>query len=276
MAVPSFVGVEEGRNATPEGTTSLSVAVPSGSAGDLLIAVVGVKDNPSTTTPQGFTPIIAGFNGCTSGTDTGYGIRAQLSAWWKIADGSETAISVSFGPNPRQAAGAVLRYAGTDPTTPIGESACDKGSSASPTAPSVNTVSADNRVVRLVVADGDQARSLFTAEPATKRFELASTSVFGPGSSYSIDAVVVAGSDAAQAAAGATGTAAWTLPSLDQWAAITLAIQPPADGAGQSGCAELIVRIIRIIIAAILAALRRLFEWLKGLLGRRRRRATKT
>ena len=76
MAVPLFVGAAEGRNATPEGSTSLTLPIPPGSDGDLLIAVVGVKENPATTTPSGWTPIIAGFNGCTSGTDTGYGIRA--------------------------------------------------------------------------------------------------------------------------------------------------------------------------------------------------------
>lgn len=273
MAVPSFVGVAEDRNATPEGTTSLTVAVPPGSAGDLLIAVVGVKVNPSTTTPTGFTPIIAGFNGCTSASDTGYGIRAQLSAWWKIADGSETSITVSFGPNPRQAAGAVLRYAGADPNSPIGPSACDKGASAAPTAPSVTTVSADNRIVRLVVSDADQAKSLFTSEPATKRFELESTSVFGPGTAHTIEAVVVAGSDEAQAAAGPSGTASWALPSLDQWAAMTFAIQPPAGGQDLSGCVAVIVRIIRKIIALILAALRRLIQALRRLLRRGRRRA---
>lgn len=244
MAVPSFVGVADDRNANPQGTPSLTVPVPSGSAGDLLIAVVGVKDNPSTTTPQGWTAIIAGFNGCTSATEAGLGIRAQLSAWWKFA-GSETSVSFSFGPNAIQAAGAVLRYAGTDPTSPIGPHACDKGADAAPTAPSVSTVSADNRIVRLVVADGDQARSLFTSEPATKRFELASTSVFGPGSSYSIDAVVVAGSDAGHAPAGPTGTAAWALPSTEQWATITVAVQPPAGGATQPGCGPLLKNLNR-------------------------------
>ena len=36
MAVPSFVGVADGRNGNPEGTTSLTLSIPSGSVGDLL------------------------------------------------------------------------------------------------------------------------------------------------------------------------------------------------------------------------------------------------
>lgn len=150
----------------------------------------------------------------------------------------------------------MLRYSGADPNDPIGPSACDKGSSASPTAPSITTTSADNRVVRIVVADADQAQSKFTSEPATSRFEIESTTVFGPGSSYTTDAVVTAGSDAAQAAAGATGTAAWALPSLDQWATMSFAIQPSAEV--PPGCVAAVVEIIRRIWQAIIDAINRL------------------
>ncbi len=264
MAVPTFVGVSEDRNGTPQGSSSLTLPVPSGSAGELLVAVVGVKINPSTTTPAGWTPIIAGFNGCTSASDPGLGIRAQLSAWWKISDGTESSVSFTFGPNVSQGSGGVLRYAGADPASPIGPFSCDKGSSAAPTAPSVDTVSSDNRILRLVVSDADQAKSLFTSEPATKRFEIESTTVFGPGTAYTIDAVVTAASDAPQAGAGATGTAAWALPSIDQWAAMTVAIQPPADGGGQPGCGAIIARVVE--------ALRELLERLRkrGSAGERR------
>ncbi len=271
MAVPSFVGVAEDRNGTPVGAGSLTLSIPPGSDGDLLVAVVGVKINPSTTTPSGWTPIIAGFNGCTSASDPGVGIRAQLSTWWKVATSSDSSVTFSFGAGTtNQASGAVLRYAGADPANPIGASGCDSGSDAAPTAPSVTTTSADNRIVRLVVSDADQAKSLFTSEPATKRFELESTSVFGPGSSYTTDAVVTAGSDSGQAAAGATGTAAWALPSLDQWAAITVAVQPAAGGDGEpSGCVAAILKIIQLILEAIAKALKALFDWLRGLFGRR-------
>ena len=168
MTVPAFVGANEDRNGNPEGQNTLTINVPAGSAGDLLLAVVGVRQNPSTTTPSGFTPIIAGFNGCTSAMESGIGIRAQLSTWWKIADGSETSITVNWGAQViEQGCGAVLRYSGVDAANPIDVSACDKGASTSPTAPSVTTTVPDDRIVRVVVADAADAKSLYTSEPAT-------------------------------------------------------------------------------------------------------------
>lgn len=280
MAVPTFVAVGSDRNATPEGTTSLTLPVPAGSAGELLIAVVAVKINPSTTTPAGWTPIVAGFNQNTCAPAAGVGIPCQLSTWWKIADGTESSISVTFGPNPRQGAGAVLRYAGAHPTNPIAHHAIANGSSATPTAPALVTTSPDNLIVRAVVADADQAKSLFTAEPATARFELASTTVFGPGSSYTTDAVVVAGSDAPQPTPGDTGTAAWSLPSSDQWAAITIAVQPAEDPGGgdgddqPSGCLAIIIAILKWILRAILRLLGLLWKAIvAGFRSWRRRRS---
>lgn len=272
MAVPAFVGVTEGRNGSPAGATSITIGVPTGSAGDLLVAVLGIKGNPSTVTPSGWTPIIAGFNGCTSGLDPSIGIRAQLSAWWKIADGTETSVTWTYGNQViKQASGAILRYSGADAASPIGPSACDKGSSAAPTAPSITTTTADNRVVRTAVTDADHAKSMFTAEPAAKRFEIESTTVFGPGSSYTTDALVTAASDEEQAAAGATGTATWALPSGDQWAAMSFAIQPPAGSGGDDaeGCLAAIVALIRRILEAIIDAINKaikaLVSWMKGL-----------
>ncbi len=276
MAVPAFVGVADDRNGSPQGTGSLALSVPPGASGDLLVAVVGVKVNPSTTNPSGWTPIIAGFNGCVSASDPQIGIRAQLSAWWKISDGTETSVSVTFGAGViRQASGGVLRYSGADPTNPIGGQGCDKGTSTTPTAPSITTTTADNRIVRLVVSDTDDADGEYTAEPATKRFEIPSTSVFGPGSSYTEDAVVTAASDAEQPSAGPTGTASWTLPATDQWASMTVAIQPAGVTDAQEGCLAAIIALIRKILEAIIDAIKKAIEalvgWIKGLLGRRKK-----
>ncbi len=252
MAIPTFVGVSAGRNGSPEGTTSLTLSVPAGVAGDVLVAIVGIKKNPSTATPSGWTPIIAGFNNCTSGLDPQLGIRAQLSSWWKVADGSETSVTFTWGNQVvRQASGAVLRYSGADVTNPIDASGCDKGTSPSPTAPSITTTTPDTRVVRATVSDADDAGSLFTSEPPTNRFEIASTSVFGPESNYTSDAVVTAGSDEERAATGPTGTAAWSLPTAEQWAAQTVAIRSADVAAAQEGCAQAIAEIIRKIWESI-------------------------
>lgn len=274
MTVPTFVGVQSGRNGSPQGTGSLTLDVPAGASGDLLVAIVGVKLNPSTTTPAGWTPIIAGFNGCTTASESGTGIRGQLSTWWKVSDGSETSVTVSFGAGViRQASGAVLRYSGVDTTNPIDVSSCDKGTSSAPAAPSVTTTTADDRILRVVVADAEQAKSLFTSEPAAARFNIASTSVFGPGSSYTTDAVVTGGADEGQAAAGPTGTAAWALPIAEQWAAQTVAIRPAANQTDPdpvpNGCLAVILEILRKIFEAIRKALAALARWLKGLRNRR-------
>jgi hypothetical protein len=102
------------------------------------------------------------------------------------------------------------------------------------------------------------AKSLFTSEPLTKRFELASTTVFGPGSSYTGEAVATAGSDEEQAAAGATGTAPWSLPIAERWAAQTVAIRPAGgDGGGtdEEDCAKALAEIIRKILEGIVNAI---------------------
>ncbi len=103
-APPSFVGVETAFSTT--NVTSLSVAVPSGSSGDLLIAVLGVAVNPSTATPAGWTPIQAGFNQGTCASGDSIGIRCQLNTWYKVASSaSEGPVSFSWGGTLRQAAG---------------------------------------------------------------------------------------------------------------------------------------------------------------------------
>jgi len=228
---PAFQAVVTARTMNPGfsggADFGLTVGVPPGPAGDLLIFLVGVKINPATTTPAGWTPIVAGSNDaiCDSDPD-GLGIRCQLSAFWRVSDGTETDVGVIFGPNPRQAAGAVLRYSGAEAVSPIGTHATQLGTSTTLIGPSVTTLEADNTVLFVALADGDEAQSLFTSEPATQRFEQASTAPFGPGSSFTFDAVVLAASDQSFAAAGATGTVSWTLPAADEYRTLSIPIRP--------------------------------------------------
>ncbi len=228
---PAFQAVVTARTNNPGfsggADFGLTVGVPPGPAGDLLIFLVGVKINPATTTPAGWTPIVASSNDAICDSDPGgLGIRCQLNAFWRVSDGTETSVSVVFGPNPRQAAGAVLRYSGADTVSPIGTHATQKGTSTNVVGPSVTTTEADNTVLFVALADGDEAQSLFTAEPPTQRFELASTMPFGFGSSFTFDAVVLAASDQSFPAAGATGTVSWTLPAADEYRTLSLPIRP--------------------------------------------------
>jgi len=60
---PAFQAVVTARTMNPGfsggADFGLTVGVPPGPAGDLLIFLVGVKTNPATTTPAGWTPIVA-------------------------------------------------------------------------------------------------------------------------------------------------------------------------------------------------------------------------
>ena len=83
---------------------------------------------------------------------------------------------------------------------------------------------------------------------------------------------MTAGSDDAQAAAGATGTAAWALPIAEQWAAQTVAIRPAGGRwrTDQEGCAKALAEIIRKILEGIINAINNAFK--KGSSAARRAR----
>ncbi len=236
-APPSFVGVATANTIT--NVASLQVNVPSGSSGDLLIAVLGVAVNPSTVDPGGWTPIEAGFNQGTCASESGLGIRCQLNTWYKFAtSASEGPVTFSWGGTLRQAAGAVLRYSGTHPTDPICGELSTSGTNSTPTAPIV-TVPADTTVLHVIAADINMADSVFTATPPTSRFNLASTTT-GPGDVNDEEGLVIAGSDAGFPTGGSTGVVSWTLPAAEQYRSISIPIQttscvtnsPPTADAG--------------------------------------------
>ena len=229
-APPSFVGVET--NFTTTGVASMAVDVPSGSSGDLLIAVVGVAVNPATVAPSGWTPIQAGFNNGICESGDGIGIRCQLNTWYKIASSaSEGPASFSWGAGvQRQAAGAIVRYSGVDTTTPICDFATQKGASTTPTAPSV-AVGADTTVLWVVASDINDADSTFSAPPPTSRFNLPSTTT-GPGDARDEDGLAIAGSDASFASAGSSGSASWTMADLEEWRGTAIPISADGDCPG--------------------------------------------
>lgn len=221
-AQPTFIGVETNNNGDTSG--SLSVPVPPGLAGDLLLAVVTVYINPSTTTPTGFTPVpgFEGFNAANCASGDGAGIRCQLAAYWKISDGSETSVFWNFGPNIRTAIGGVLRYRDTHPTDPIGATAEQNGTGTTVTAPSVVAAENDSLILRVAGADASNSGSELLNAPPTVRWSRGSAD---PLASI-VERVAGAASDAPQAVAGATGTVTWTIPVAEQWVAGTIVIRP--------------------------------------------------
>jgi hypothetical protein len=231
------------------GGTSLSIPVPASTqgqaSGDLLVAVLGVKVNPPTSGPSGWTAVsgMGGFNGATCASDQ-EGIACQLTVFYKLASGSETSASFSWG-STYQAAGAVLRYSRIDASSPIGDTGIQNGTSSSPTAPSVTTVRSESRVLSVALSEADDVRDSLTdlvlgGAPTTPRFNLVSfpaasvdpSNGCGPplsGCSYIMDAVGLAASDIRRKTAGATPTVSWTLPGNDQWVAVTIEIKRPPD-----------------------------------------------
>ena len=229
-----------------DGASSLSIPVPSSTggdaAGDLLISIVGAQANPNTRQPDGWRAVsgFGGFNGATCNADT-EGTACQLAIFYRLSDGSETSVSFEWGA-PRHAAGAVLRYSNVDTNTPIGDARQQRGSSDAPTAPVVNTTRDGSRVLRIALAEADDAMAFLDGslvladEPRTPRINIVSfpnaatdaARGCGPplsGCSAIEAAVGLAASDARRGSAGGSGTASWELPGGDQWIAASIEIR---------------------------------------------------
>ena len=244
----------------PAGASSLSIAVPPGVSGseDLLVAILSVQSNPNTVGPDGWTvlPGFGGFNGATCQVD-GQGTACQMAVYYKIADGSETNVSFSWGVM-RQAAGVVLRYSNVDTNAPIGITRPQRGSSNAPTAPTVTTTQDGSRVLRVVVCELDEAGSFiagslaladeppFTgARTQSSRVNLVSfpdaatdpTNGCGPPLSdcpATARAVGLAVSDTRQRTVNPSGPVSWELGGGDQWITASIEIKrAPLSGSWQ-------------------------------------------
>ena len=228
----------------PAGASSLSIPVPPGVSGraDLLIAILGIQANPNTSGPDGWTGVrgFTGFNDATCQAD-GEGTACQLAVYYRIADGSETTASFRWGAT-RRAAGAVLRFSNVDTNAPIGVARPDRGSSVTPTAPTVTTTQDGSRVLRIVVCELDEAGTFLTGsvaltdEPPSARLNVLSfpdavtdpTNGCGPPLSAcdaTVRAVGLAVSDTRHASATASGPVSWELAGGDQWLTASIEIK---------------------------------------------------
>ncbi|MEM7360440.1 MAG: hypothetical protein AAF431_15190 [Pseudomonadota bacterium] len=224
-AHPIFEAVE---TTTSAGSGSITLGIPAStrgtSAGDLLVATVGVRGNPATSFPSGWTAVDdhAGFNNaiCSSDDD---GIACQLSVYWKFASGSETSVNVGLTPaNTPQAAGAVFRFSKTHTVNPIGQVATQNGNNNTPTAPNLVTNEKKVRVIQLVVSDtngGSFPALPLTSEPANAVFNLNSATPL------TRDSIVMGGAQFRKATAGSsTGAGVWT-GGENNWRGSTITIR---------------------------------------------------
>lgn len=206
QAAPAFQSAQTA-NAT---TTSLTINKPTGVVqNDLLIATLAARGNTTITAPAGWTQV----------QRTNNGTNETLAIFYRVATATDIAatnyvftLSASVG-----VAGAILRYTGADPRFPIDASAIATGNSANATAPAVTTTVADTTVVRVAGIPNNGA--LTVPAGTTQRVNI----VRDPAGNTNDTRLGVA--DATQAAAGATGTAAFTNTS-GAWVAATLAIRP--------------------------------------------------
>lgn len=195
---------------TGSGVNNVTVNVPAGlAAGDLLIGVIHVLGQADVTTPTGWTPMDEG--NCA-------GTNCRMEVFRRTAVGGDTSVNFAWTGNQR-AVGAVflIKGANTTPTIAVGT-----GSSATPTAPTLNTTSTNNRILRLMASDDNNFTG--TPYPASHTGQYA-VGVGGPGTD-----IGGAAADRSQAAVGATGTAAFAMDASINWRAATIAVAPSGSG----------------------------------------------
>jgi hypothetical protein len=208
VAAPAFQSQSTATSASDVQT--LTIATPAGAlSGDLLLATIATDGSEVFNTPVGWTEIDQGDSGGS----------VSVVAFYRIATATEpTSHTFTWGSN-EEAAGAILRYSGVSSSNPIDAFVVATGPGDNPTAPTVTTLSADTRVVRIYGADDDDLAANPFPPGTTGRLNIES----GAGGGTSSLGVA----DSAQTAIGATGSAAFSTSASEQWRALTVVLAPP-------------------------------------------------
>ena len=210
MAIP-VVAAQEAAELESGGTT-VTVSKPASTAqNDLLFFLHGTDGTHILTEPTGSTSIDAQNN---------FSVSAEVS--WKLAGASEPA-SYSAGTDSNEDHILfALRMVGFDPAAPIHDFAANTGLDASPTCPSVTTTKANCLILRCYVCNGPRLVIEDTAYPA------GTTGVFNRETE--IGGISAGIAYEGQAAAGASGSAVFSLDQSDRWVAWTIAISESPGG----------------------------------------------
>jgi hypothetical protein len=185
-------------------TDSVVLDLPTGtSSGDLLLAIVSVSANRTITAPSGWTVESEVLEGTFSG---------RKGVYTKIAGGSEPASYTWWLSLTTITSAILLRITGAS-SSPVAALASDNTSN-NAVSPSVTTAVANSLVVRLI----GQTRDRTYTAPS--------------GHTTAITELRSAASSIAQATAGASGTATWTIAGggTDAIAHFALAISPASGG----------------------------------------------
>ena len=193
----------------------ITIDKPEGTAeGDLLIGAVVHSDNEVTIDPPaGWSTIdLASCNND----------QCTLGVFYLVAGESEPANYTFVFNDSGEAAGGILRYSGADPSDPINIWDTENGNSVSPTAPDVTTTVVGTTVVRIAAVDQNHfAIDNWFPDGHTGRFIAQADDDNGP--------TILGVADITQASAGATGAAAFTIISTEEWRTMTVAIKPVLD-----------------------------------------------
>jgi Calcineurin-like phosphoesterase len=181
----TFVAVSSGSAAD---SRTLVLSKPAGTgAGNLLLAGLSVRGNPTVTAPAGWALVRSDADGCCT---------ARQAVYWKLAGANEPASYTFTFSAPKSAAGGIVAYAGVNPITPIdAHSGRANAASTSVTAPSLTT-SAPGAM--LVFFGGTRPTATFTPPPGMQeRWDRAAGGSF-PTSTEAADQLLTS--------AGASGT----------------------------------------------------------------------
>ena len=212
MAAPVVASVTETAFGTD--TTDHYANMPATTdAGDLLIVLFTNDGNASVTTP-------GGWNSLASYTPNGNHVR--LSAYYKIAAGTEGGTTVNFVTSAAQEAAAqVYRITNWHGTTPPEISTAASGSDTAPDPTPLNP------------AGWDVAETLWIAVAGQDRGNQPGTPAYPSGYTDGISTLSSSGNGCCQThsarrvlAAASEDPGAFTIPASSQWVAFTIAVRP--------------------------------------------------
>ena len=182
----AFRAASSGSN---DATTSIVFAKPTGVAsGDVLLAVISVRGNPTILPPSGWTEVRLDINGNT----------IRQGVYVHVAGGSEPASYTFDFSKAHSAAGGIVAFSGVDGSNPVdAHDGQINASSTSITAPSITTTGPDRMLVGFFGIPS--LTSMTPPGGMTERIDVAAPST----NTYKVTAGVASG---LVAAAGATGT----------------------------------------------------------------------
>lgn len=205
---PTFVGIETSLATN----NNISVLVPPGAIGDVLIAVIFTQGGKNIHTPTGWTLIEYDYMGS---------LGPALGVYWKIVDGTEPTSYTFDGWWNGKVTAAILRYDNVaDPTNPIEVSALSKkGSGNQSDSPSITSEYDFSTIVHITGFNYPVSYFQALHHPI---FTTSLAAVHHTGSTLAI-------ADKVQVNAGPTGIAKWNRRNVEQWINVSLEIKNPMN-----------------------------------------------